>query len=71
MLVNAMKLRVGDILSDGHIVASLSRSQGHTYVVLEDGRHLEVPDHYVLGVTRPSSSPVEASESSQGSLARN
>jgi hypothetical protein len=53
MLVHAMNLRVRDMLSDGTVIASLSRSQGHTYAKLIDGRRLIAPDHYLLGVTRP------------------
>jgi hypothetical protein len=53
MLVRAMNLHVRDMLSDGTVIASLSRSQGHTYAKLTDGRRLIAPDHYLLGVTRP------------------
>jgi hypothetical protein len=53
MLIQAMNLRVRDMLSDGTVIASLSRSQGHTYAKLIDGRRLIAPDHYLLGVTRP------------------
>jgi hypothetical protein len=41
------------MLSDGTVIASLSRSQGNTYAKLTDGRRLIAPDHYLLGVTRP------------------
>jgi hypothetical protein len=54
MLIQAMNLRVRDMLSDGTVIASLSRSQGHTYAKLIDGRRLIAPDHYLLGVTRPA-----------------
>ena len=62
MLVQAMKLRVGDILSDGTVIASLSRSQGHTYAKLEDGRKLIASDHYLLGVTRGPHRAVETTK---------
>ena len=62
MLVKAMNLRVADVLSDGTVIASLSRSQGHTYARLEDGRRLIAPDQYLLGVTR-FKKPVDAPRS--------
>lgn len=52
MIVQAMKLRIGDMLSDGTVIASISRTDGHVYAMLEDGRKLVCPDHYLLGVTR-------------------
>ncbi len=55
VLVPAMDLLPQDHLSDGSIIATLSRSQGHTYATLEDGRQLIAPDHYLIGVTRPKS----------------
>ena len=62
MLVQAMKLRLGDILSDGTVIASLSRSQGHTYAKLDDGRRMIAPDHYLLGITRGPRMPVETTK---------
>ena len=62
MLVQAMKLRLGDILSDGTVIASLSRSQGHTYAKLDDGRRMIAPDHYLLGITRAPRMPVETTK---------
>jgi len=53
MLVPAMRLKIGDVLSDGTVISSLSRSQGNTYAKLNDGRRLICPDHYLLGITRP------------------
>lgn len=52
MLIQAMKLKVGDVLSEGTTVISLSRSGGHIYAKLDDGRRLMCPDHYILGITR-------------------
>jgi hypothetical protein len=52
--IKAMKLRIGDVLSEGTTVISLSRSGGHVYAKLDDGRRLVCPDHYLLGVTRAS-----------------
>lgn len=60
--VKAMKLRLGDILSDGTVIASLSRSQGHTYAKLDDGRKLIASDHYLLGVTRGPHRAVETTK---------
>jgi hypothetical protein len=51
-LIKAMKLKIGDVLSEGTTVTSLSRSGGHVYAKLDDGRRLICPDHYLLGVTR-------------------
>jgi hypothetical protein len=51
-LIKAMKLKIGDVLSEGTTVISLSRSGGHVYAKLDDGRRLICPDHYLLGVTR-------------------
>ena len=62
MLVQAMKLRLGDILSDGTVIASLSRSQGHTYAKLDDGRRMIAPDHYLLGITRGPQRAVETTK---------
>jgi hypothetical protein len=68
MLVKAMNLELGDILSDGSVIASLSRSQGQTYAKMESGARLIAPDYFLLGVTRPKApddapeSPVEAPE---------
>jgi len=77
MLVRAMNLKLGDVLSDGTIVASLSRSQGHTYAKLNDGRRLIAPDYMLLGVKRPPKSaskaperPVEGSNGSNGTIRR-
>jgi hypothetical protein len=47
-----MYLEIGDILSDGSVIASLSRSQGHTYAKMESGARLIAPDYYLLGVKR-------------------
>jgi hypothetical protein len=47
-----MNLELGDILSDGSVIASLSRSQGNTYAKMESGARLIAPDHYLIGVTR-------------------
>ncbi len=55
MLRPAMDLMPQDQLSDGSVIATLSRSGGHTFATLEDGRQLIAPDHYLLGVTRPKS----------------
>lgn len=60
MLVKAMNLRLGDVLTDGTVVASLSRSQGNTYAKLHDGRRLICPDFYLLGVHRPSAEKAKA-----------
>ena len=66
MLVKAMNLELGDILSDGSVIASLSRSQGQTYAKMESGARLVAPDYYLIGVTRTKSpdrapsEPVEA-----------
>jgi hypothetical protein len=62
MVIQAMHLQRGDILSDGHIVASIIRAQGQTKAKLEDGRLLVVADTYLLGITRPKADcrPVEA-----------
>lgn len=49
-----MNLEIGDILSDGSVIASLSRSQGQTYAKMESGARLIAPDYYLLGVKRPS-----------------
>lgn len=49
-----MNLEIGDILSDGSVIASLSRSQGHTYAKMESGARLIAPDYYLLGVSRGS-----------------
>jgi hypothetical protein len=69
MLVQAMKLRVADVLSDGTVIASLSRSQGHTYAKLTDGRRLVAPDHYLLGITRPKAQDAQGPEDEpQGGL---
>jgi hypothetical protein len=51
-LIKAMKLKIGDVLSEGTTVISLSRSGGHVYAKLDDGRRLVCPDHYLLGITR-------------------
>jgi hypothetical protein len=61
-----MNLELGDILSDGSVIASLSRSQGNTYAKMESGARLIAPDFYLLGITRTKTpdrapeSPVEA-----------
>jgi hypothetical protein len=70
MLVKAMNLELGDILSDGSVIASLSRSQGHTYAKLESGARLIAPDYYLLGVTRPKTpdSPAPTSDAPQAIL---
>jgi hypothetical protein len=60
MLVQAMYLKFGDVLSDGTIVASLSRSQGNTYVKLNDGRRLIAPDHALMGLKSRLKDSVEA-----------
>jgi len=57
VLVKAMNLDIGDILSDGSVIASLSRSQGHTYAKMESGARLIAPDYYLLGVTRAPKTP--------------
>ncbi len=71
--ISAMQLRIRDVLTDGAAVASVSRSQGHTYAKLDDGRRLICEDHFILCVDRPAkapdlrakrdSGPVEAAES--------
>jgi hypothetical protein len=65
MVIQAMQLQHGDILSDGHVVASIIRTQGKTKAKLDDGRLLIVPDTYLLGITRPKADcrPVEAPQS--------
>jgi hypothetical protein len=63
-----MNLRVKDVLSDGTVVASLSRSDGHTYAKLEDGRRLIAPDHYLLGVTRERSGELKRKKAPRGPL---
>jgi hypothetical protein len=70
MLVKAMNLELGDILSDGSVIASLSRSQGHTYAKLESGARLIAPDHYLIGVTRTKAteSPAPTSDAPQAIL---
>ena len=52
MLIEALKIQPGDILSDGTEVLTVSRSQGNTHCKLADGRRLIAPDHYLLGITR-------------------
>jgi hypothetical protein len=52
-LIKAMKLKIGDVLSEGTTVISLSRSGGHVYAKLDDGRRLVCPDHTLLGIDRP------------------
>lgn len=72
-----MHLELGDILSDGSVIASLSRSQGHTYAKMESGARLIAPDYYLLGVRRapkttnapnPTDGPGWGSEGLEGQL---
>jgi hypothetical protein len=60
MLVKIMYLKFGDVLSDGTVVASLSRSQGNTYVKLNDGRRVIAPDHTLMGLKSRLKGGVEA-----------
>jgi len=62
-----MNLEIGDILSDGSVIASLSRSQGQTFAKMESGARLVAPDYYLLGVTR-TKSPDKATEGPESPL---
>lgn len=70
MIVQAMKLRPADILSDGSIVSAVTRREGRTYAKLHDGRNLIAPDTYLLGITRPKApeAPEEPLEAFYGAV---
>jgi hypothetical protein len=60
MQISAMQLQIRDVLTDGTVVASVSRSQGHTYAKMEDGRQLICADHFILCIDRPPVAPDNA-----------
>lgn len=62
MLIRASTLRINDQLREGTRVASLSRSGGHTYAKLDDGRRLVAPDHYILWVAERPRAPDDRME---------
>ena len=68
MQISAMQLRIRDVLTDGTVVASVSRSQGHTYAKMADGRQLICQDHFILCVDRPAHAPDDHGRPSQGDV---
>ena len=67
-LVKAMKLRIGDQLSEGTTIVCLSRSGGHTHAKLDDGRKLIAPDHYLLPIIHRVKAPDDRIESPQSAI---
>jgi len=68
MIIRASALRINDQLREGTRVTSLSRSQGHTYAKLDDGRRLIAPDHYLLWVAERPRSPDDRIEGPQSAI---
>lgn len=68
MLIKASKLRINDQLREGTRVTSLSRSQGHTYAKLDDGRRLIAPDHYILWVAQRPAAPDDREKGPQSAI---
>ena len=62
MQSTAMQLKMGDMLTDGSIVTSITRSEGLTFARLHDGRRLVCPDSYLLDVRRAPSAKGPGSE---------
>lgn len=52
MLIEAKRMKIGDVLNEGTRVVSLARKGGHTFAKLDDDRQLVCVDSFLLGVTR-------------------